>query len=230
MSLVYLPSGDPEQWRTVLAEPDRHWRKGYSARTLAYCWHDAAIWPPEIARLLGTSAHVALHTAEPLLKLVEHQTELPGRGYSSQSDLFVLARAGDSNLMTITVEGKVNEPFGETLDHWKARGDGFTINKRERLEGLCQVLGLSDVPDSTHYQLLHRTASAVLEARRFNARYALMIVHSFSQQHMQWDAFAHFTRLYRIASQPDTLYEVARIDGLCLCTGWATGDPRYLEA
>ena len=30
------------------------------------------------------------------------------------------------------------------------------------------------------YELLHRTAAAVLEAQRFTTRYALMLVHSFS--------------------------------------------------
>jgi hypothetical protein len=36
------------------------------------------------------------------------------------------------------------------------------------------------VPDAIRYQLLHRAASVVIEAERFNASYAVLPVHSFS--------------------------------------------------
>lgn len=230
MSRVYLPSDKPEAWQTVLAEPEKHWRQGYSARALAYCWHHAAVWPPEIAALWKSSAYTPLHVAEPLLKLVEHQTKLPGKGFPSQNDLLVLARAGDGNLITATVEGKVSESFGESLATWKAGGKGFSTNKQARLEGLHDQIGLRVVPDSIHYQLIHRMASAVLEARRFNASYAVMIIHSFSPQHAHWEAFAHFLGLYGVTGQFDTLFELVEVEGMRLFAGWATGDPDYLQS
>jgi hypothetical protein len=31
-------SSGPQDWQALLADPVRHWRSGYSARTLAYSW------------------------------------------------------------------------------------------------------------------------------------------------------------------------------------------------
>jgi hypothetical protein len=45
-------------------------------------------------------------------------------------------------------------------------------------------MGLEYSPaiEDTQYQLLHRTVSAILEARKLNARNALMLIHSFSRK------------------------------------------------
>ena len=37
---ITLKSKGPEDWRTLLADPEIHWRRGYSARTLAHSWED----------------------------------------------------------------------------------------------------------------------------------------------------------------------------------------------
>ena len=42
------------------------------------------------------------------------------------------------------------------------------------------------------YQLLHRTVSALLEARRYGAREALMLVHSFDRDNTSLDAYQTF--------------------------------------
>jgi len=36
MSRIYIPANRPEDWRLLLAKPGKHWRTGYSAKTLAY--------------------------------------------------------------------------------------------------------------------------------------------------------------------------------------------------
>jgi len=65
---------------------------------------------------------------------------LPGKGYDSQNDLFVLAKSG-SALITIAVEGKVSEPFGnETVTEWLKGGSD---NKQARVQGLAGIIGLS---------------------------------------------------------------------------------------
>ena len=43
--------------------------------------------------------------------------------------------------------------------------------------------------DSIRYQLLHRAASAMVEARRFNAAHAMMLVHSFSPSDEWFDDY-----------------------------------------
>jgi hypothetical protein len=136
--------------------------------------------------------------------------------------LFVLAKAGDGSLVSIMVEGKVNEPFGNPVGTWKASGDGFTLNKQERLAGLTALVGLSQTPDYIYYQLLHRIASAVIAAQTFNAKYAIMLVHSFSSAHTHWDAFADFVSLYGKTAQPERLIELTTLDSINLFAGWAS--------
>ena len=54
-------------------------------------------------------------------------------------------------------------------------------NKEARLNFLCEMLGID--PDRARllrYQLVHRTCAALIEAKRFGAKHAAMIVHSFS--------------------------------------------------
>ena len=50
------------------------------------------------------------------------------------------------------------------------------------------------------YQLLHRTASAIIEAERFNANHALMLVHSFSLAN-EWYGDFEFIKLKHRASR-----------------------------
>ena len=47
---------------------------------------------------------------------------------------------------------------------------------------------------SIRYQLLHRTASAVIAAQQFGARLAVMVVHSFSPSHQWHDDYQAFAR------------------------------------
>lgn len=71
MSRIYLPSLGPASWQAMLADPTKHWRTGYSARTLAYCWEQATGLPPEIARMFD-------QPSELLLALPEHKVPLVG--------------------------------------------------------------------------------------------------------------------------------------------------------
>jgi len=147
----------------------------------------------------------------------------------SQNDIFVLARAGDGALVSVMVEGKVRESFGEPVGRWKTSGSGFTANKETRLQGLCHYVGLPEIPDTIHYQLLHRTASAVIEAETYNAAYAMMIVHSFSPADDHWAAFDAFVRLYSKTPQIGQLVELASVGNVQLFAGWARGQERYLN-
>ena len=113
---------------------------------------------------------------------------MPGRGRESQCDVFALARAGGDTI-AIAVEAKVNEPFGPTVGEWLVdASDG----KKDRLSAICSLLGCA--PPSTHlrYQLFHRTAAAVIEAKRFKTDRAAMVVQSFSPTSKWFDEFAAF--------------------------------------
>jgi len=224
MPKVYVPTTGSNDWRRLLADPAKQWRTGFSGKTLAHCCESADGLPREIASMLQPHGL----DVELLLAIPEYKVPLPGasRG-ESQNDVFALARTRDLTF-AIMVEGKVREPFGEVLRDWlQNASDG----KRKRLAFICDVLGLTmPPPDHIHYQLLHRTASAVIEARRFKTDAAAMIVHSFSVERIWFDALVQFASLFDVAMTANKLIAI-RPNGLPpLYIGWACGDCNFLTA
>jgi hypothetical protein len=187
MGAIFIPSAGPDAWKQFLAKPDLHWAVGYSARTLAHSWEAAQGLPPEVVALLEP----LVGETELLLAIPEHKVPLPGGARESQSDVFALIRSAKQTI-ACAIEGKVDEAFGPTLQEWLAAA---SPGKLERLAFIRQALGLPpELDGSIRYQLLHRTASAVIEAERFMTSAAAMIVHSFSPQRRWFEdfrAFAH---------------------------------------
>lgn len=110
-----MPVKKPEDWRPLLAEPDKHWRTAYSAKTLAYCWQNTDDFPLEIKRVFRDSGIPTFEGIKMLLAFPEYKVPLkPYRSHPSQNDIFILAK-GDNQLISITVEGKVDESFGEII-------------------------------------------------------------------------------------------------------------------
>jgi hypothetical protein len=68
----------PESWRALLADPDKHWKTGFSARTLAHSWESADGFPPEVAASLGRSPAPELASLQPVLAVPEYKVPLPG--------------------------------------------------------------------------------------------------------------------------------------------------------
>jgi hypothetical protein len=223
MNNIYKPITDPEQWRALLADPEKHWRRGYSARTLAYSWQESNGFPGEVERVLRASGR--FHDIERLICIPEHQVPLPGGAHASQSDIWVLARTG-AQLVSIAVEGKVDEPFDKPVSEWltdEPRG------KEKRLAFLAGKLGLEmSSLGNIRYQLLHRTVSAILMADKFRAQDAVMLVHSFSQTHEHFDDFRRFVNLFNCDVTPDRLVSVGEREGVNLHFAWVTGNPEYL--
>jgi hypothetical protein len=224
MNHIYIPTTAPDDWRKFLAEPEKQWRSGYSAKELAECWEQSSGFPSEFQDLFSKSENQVLNELKLLLAIPEYQVDLPGGRHPSQNDLFVLARAKDSQLVTIMVEGKVAEPFGDTLEIWlKDASEG----KKKRLNFLCDVLGLANEPPlNVRYQLFHRTASAIIEAKRFNAKYAMMIVHSFSSEQKWFSDYQDFLSLFGVTGKINELAELPKLDGLQIFTGWVVGQQK----
>jgi len=221
---IYIPATGADQWAQFLAEPVKQWRSGFSARTVAYSWQEADGFPLEVRAVLA--AHPGFAGIELLLALPEHQVHLPGGSRPSQNDIWVLARAGN-DLVSIAVEGKVAEPFGPTLGVWLDRASS---GKATRLAFLRTSLGLTEqVPGTVRYQLLHRSASAVIEAKRFGAAHAVMLVHSFSQAHQWFEDYAAFAALFGAEVAVDRVVSVGERDGVQLHLGWVCGNAKYLS-
>ena len=98
MNNILIPASNPEDWKKFLADPEKQWKKGYSARTLAYCWHAANGIPAEVLSVLKQLPE--LSGIEPLFIIPEHKVSLPGGAAPSQNDIWVLGKT-DMHLISI---------------------------------------------------------------------------------------------------------------------------------
>ena len=225
MAKFYVPTEGVESWRKLLAEPDKHWKKGYSARALAYCWEEAQDFPKSVNKVFNKSPYDLFHSIEFLIGIPEHKVPLPGGITESQNDIFVLAKSGNE-LISIAVEGKVKEEFGPRV---RKKREDTSPGVKERLDYLSKLLNIADKDlDHIRYQLLHRTASALIEAERFCAPHALMLVHSFSQKNKRFDDYAAFVGLYGIEAELNTIHYVGKVSGKELYLAWVKGEAKYL--
>lgn len=215
----------PEDWKHFLADPEKHWRSGYSAKALALSWEAADGLPPEVAAALQSSRDSALSNPVPYLAVPEYRTDLPGGDRPSQTDVMVMGRA-QGGAFAMAVEGKVAESFGPTLEEWrKDASDG----KQLRWSFLCTTLGLDEELDSgLRYQLFHRAASAVLAARRYHAPLAVLLVHSFSAQDAGLADYTAFLKLFGAVAQPGSVVPLATLGVTRLFAGWVRGDQRFM--
>ena len=225
MPKFFAPADEPTDWQRLLADPVKHWRTGYSAKSIACSWTEAEGFPNEVQAVLDESDAACLHDLEFLIGIPEHEVPLPGGRRPSQNDVFVLARGSDG-LVSIAVEGKVSEPFDSPVDQRFAKP---TPGQSTRLAFLLELLELdrNDVGE-IGYQLLHRTASAILEAERFGARHAVMLVHSFSQEMAHFDDYTNFVGLYGQAAEANRLFKAKQIGDIALYLGWVVGNAEYL--
>lgn len=227
MNRIFIPANIPEDWKSLLAEPDKQWKTGYSAKALAYCWQEANDFPECVRNVFRKSGIGLFQNIELLLAFPEYKVPLPGGQRPSQNDIFILAK-GNNQLVPIMVEGKVSEPFGETVAEWR---EDSSEGKHVRLKFLLDKLGLKENKqiDTIRYQLLHRTASAIIEAERFKAENALMLVHSFSRSHEWFDDYSQFLALFGLSTEPDSLVFAKNINGIDLYFSWVKGNEKYLE-
>jgi len=227
MAKFYINSKGPDAWKGPLAGSGKLWEKGYGERALAACWEEAQGFPKSVSDVFMSSPFAVFHKIEFILGIPGHKAPLPNDGGPpSQVDLFVLARSNDK-LVAITVDGIVFETFGELVSEWTM---GPVYGKFARLEFLIDLLeinnkNISNIRDG----LLHQAASTLLEARRFCATHALMLVHSFSEERQWFEDYAAFAALYGLKAVPDAIVEVAEISGIKLYFGWVTGEQEYLE-
>ncbi len=224
MSNILIPAASPEDWKRFLADPEKHWKKGYSARSLAYCWHEADGIPKEVMTVL--TSVTALANLKPVFIIPEYKVPLPGGVAASQNDIWVLAEA-NCGLVSMTVEGKVSESFDVTVGEWFRNP---SPGREKRLQYLCDELGLSfPAPDQIRYQLLHRAVSAIIEACRFNASESVMIVHSFSPTNEWIEDYQAFTELFGVTGGVNEAVTVKISSGKTLHLAWVHGDEMFLE-
>lgn len=172
---IFVPTDTVEDWKRFLADPEKQWRDGYSAKSTAEHWENSNGLPADIRMTLQAAG---LTDTKLLIAIPEWKTALPGGRRESQTDVFALIQS-KQGLIVSAIEAKVAEPFGPTVDQWlRNASDG----KRIRLDHLTDLLGLNGEIGHLRYQLLHRTASALIEAENFSGFTAAMIVQSFHEK------------------------------------------------
>jgi hypothetical protein len=202
MSRIFAFTSGAQDWRALLADPEKQWRTGYSARTLAHCWEATSGFPPEVASVISNASDPVIGEIAPLLAMPEFKVPLPGGTRSSQNDIFVLAKSS-AGPVSIMVEGKVRESFGPTISEWLVDA---SAGKQRRIDYLQSVIGLSAVPEGAiRYQLMHRAGSAVIVGEQFRAAAALLLVHSFSQECVGWSDYEAFLRLFGVIATQNTV-------------------------
>ena len=197
-----------------------HWKHGRSAKAVADSWFQANDLPPRIRAMLDQS--VELKGAELIDAWLERCTDLGDRrGTATQTDLLAVLGVSDE-LAVMAVEAKVAESFGPLVSEWIAEGGK---GKEDRLQRLCDLLGFdrNDVGD-LRYQLFHRTAAPILEARRYRANKAVLMVHSFCENDTGLrDFMAFFETMGVRGCGEDALGGPVPVGEVTLWAGW-TGD------
>lgn len=225
---IYVPTQGPTDWRRLLAKPDLHWKQGFSAMTAAACWDAAATaLPLEVRYTLDETEVPELKNLDLLAALPEWETPLPGGDRPSFTDVMAITR-NELGLTILAVEAKVNEPFGPTVGEKRVQA---TPGQEQRLAYLELLLGVPDAfANHVRYQLLHRTASAVLTARQFHAATAVLLIHSFSSTAKWRDDFDAFCVAMGGESVSSNVYRVARFSNPTLFLAWCPGALSFLTS
>ncbi|MCE2464669.1 MAG: hypothetical protein J4G01_01095 [Dehalococcoidia bacterium] len=217
----------PEDWKSV--HPRGHWKKGHSAKALAHSWESAQGFPTEVRDVLEGSYLGSLGALIFLRGDVEFEVPLPGGPQGSHNDILVVASSGNQRAV-IAVEGKVDEGFGDWVEDWINKSGSEKSGRPERLHFLKRKLRIeSKNVDKIRYQLLHRTASAVIEAERSGANYAVLLVHSFSRDNLNVEDYQSFLRLFGKRGRANTVSYLGRNGSIRLYSAWVSGEERFLN-
>jgi len=221
---LHVPLLEPEDVVRHLGHQELHWKEGRSAHALTKAWADSNSLPPSICASL--QGHPAFRSAELIDGFLERQVDLGSAGRHSQTDLLAIVGV-EKGIAIVAIEGKAGEPFGELVSGW-LDGSGA---KDKRLALLCETLGLSiEQTRALHYQLLHRTASAIYEAKRYRTDLAAMLVHSFGHDQKGFSAFSLFVQTLGLGEPSDgVLAGPLYRDGVSVYLGWINDKPPKVE-
>jgi hypothetical protein len=214
-------------WRERLAKPETQWRRRYSAFETAVSWEKASGYPwglPQPIRELFRESIFSEPTL--LLAIAEHKVPLVGGRADSQCDVWALLDT-PSGGVSLSVEAKANEAFGqsnESLRNWLVAGQSEQSrqNREDRWKHIAEHLPsvAADAYSLVPYQVLHRCAAAVIEARRFRLPSAAFVVQSFEAPPESFEAFAGFCRAINLKAERSKMC-ITKVGEIQLGIGWA---------
>jgi hypothetical protein len=232
MKRLFVPTLGPTDWRRLLADPETQWEPGKSALEMAVAWEAARRsdrgLPQDVADALDSSPD--LSGAKLVIGLPEHEVTMTGGGHASKNDLWTLLRK-DDHFFSMAVEAKAGEPLDDYVQDWLTKSQGRT-RKPERLRALQERLGLVDRDVlSIRYQLLHRAASALIEADRFKAKAAILLIQSFNREEDagSWDDCLRFGEILEMSLCSGQVGLTKVRTTVPLYFGWVSSQPASEE-
>ena len=227
MSRLCIETRGAANWRERLASPDTQWRRRYSALETAASWELASSsstgLPEPIAELFRGSDY---GDPELMFALAEHKVPLPGGRTESQCDVWALLHTG-AGLVSLSAEAKANEPFGqnnESLAEWLVaeESDKSHRNRETRWEHIRKHLPTigADGYSQVAYQLLHRCATAVIEAGRLRLTNAAFVVQAFDSPKESFEAFSRFCQAMGLRAERGRM-RMTVVGNVHLGVGWA---------
>jgi hypothetical protein len=223
MSRLFIATRGIGSWRGRLASPDRQWKRRYSAFETAVSWERASQGksgvPEPVAKMFRES-----HFGNPLFlfAVAEHKVELAGGNAAFQCDLWAVIYTS-VGMCSLSVEAKANEAFGDdVLEKWLIAGktEQSRANREKRFEYVCAHLPSSDGFHLVRYQILHRCAASVIEAKRLALPHAAFVVQAFDAPDKSFEDYAVFCRAMKIPAKRGTL-ETTSVEDISLSIGWA---------
>jgi uncharacterized protein DUF6946 len=210
-------------WRERLASPDRQWRRRFSAFEAAVSWElastNASGLPAPIDKLFKENNY---HEPVLIFAVAEHKVELPGGNAASQSDVWAVVKT-TAGMLSLTAEAKASEAFGdEILERWLVAGktEESISNRKKRWEFIRSHLPKSDFFPQVRYQMLHRCAAAVMEAKRFEFMHAAFIVQAFNSPDQSFQDYKVFCQALQVPAARGSIAKTS-VEGISLSIGWA---------
>lgn len=161
----------------------KHWKKGRSAMELARSWTDEH-GPEALRELLDTVTGTANFEAK--RGVAEAQTSFDQFRGPRNHDLLLIGEAAGGKTV-VSIEGKVDEAFGQTLEEYRAAARRRIAKKQptnalDRMQGLTQAIGGWDAgadPRRMELRFAHFTAvaGAVAAAVDEDADQAVLLIH-----------------------------------------------------
>lgn len=226
MKRIVVPTRAGSDWQRLLAKPNLHWKKGASAMTAAASWEaSAGSLPSEITASLNSAKDAYLTDLKLLLARPEWEVPLEGGETTSNTDVLAICRNREG-LCVLAVEAKVHEDFGPLVGQKRAEASSGQSARLSYLEGLLHVARFDD---GLRYQLVHRTASALLTAREFHAGSAVMMVQAWDAPATRRTDFEAFVVAVNGKQLAPLVYRLPAFEQPKLYVAWCDGDPKFLS-
>lgn len=227
MNRLHIATRGIASWRDRLVDPEKQWKRQYSALETAVAWQGAANTasglPPGIQSLFESGGY---RDSRLVLGIAEHKVQLAGRGGDSQCDVWAIVSTSEG-LLSLSVEAKAKEPFGvknESLAKWLESNSvkSSQENRAVRWSNIKENLpALADgAYDEIPYQMLHRCAAAVIEAKRIGAKHAAFAVQAFESPESSYAEYERFCRTIGTLTGRGILNRLV-LGQITLSIGWA---------